>query len=87
MPKAEETRVEAPEVLPLLLPEEEGEPLLLDEPVEEGREAEPELETRPVDMEEAADEEEGATEEEGTMDWIPLEMVAVVLQLEVLGVE
>ncbi len=88
MPKADEAIEEAPEVLPLLLldpevpdceglaPEAEPEP-------------EPELAARPVEAELLADlvELEATLDEVGTSDLIPFEMVLVVLQLEVEGVE
>lgn len=89
MPKADEARVEAPEEVPGLLLELEPEAPF--ELVLEGRAPEPVLEPLARDMEpdeEAADDEVGAAEEdEGTMDLMPFEMVAVVLQFEVLGVE
>ena len=93
MPTAEPTSDEAPDEEPL---EPEPDELLLplepepELPVEAAPEAEPELEARPVDealeaeavLDEATDD-----DDEGTMDLMPLEMVAVVLQFEVEGVE
>lgn len=88
MPKAEAATEEAPEVEPLLLllpllpePEEPEAPEVLEPAAAE------------LDLEEAfapdevAEDDEAEEEEETMSDLMPLEMEAVVLQLEVAGVE
>ena len=90
-PAADEARPEAPEVLPLLPDDEaalEPEPEPDEpEPEPEGREPAAVLEARPAAEPVEAEAEVGAAEDEGTSDLMPLAMVLVVLQFEVLGVE
>ena len=88
MPKAEAATEEAPEELPLPLLL-----LLLDDPepevvaLERGAELEPRAEVAMELEAEAEEDEVGAADDEGTIDLMPFEIEAVVLQFEVLGVE